>query len=241
MAETEQPYQKVVLVTGANQGIGYALVKLLAERGHIVYLGARNKELGVQAAKQLKDEHGLDVHFLHLDVLDGELILAAKERIEKEQGRLDVLVNNAAVACPLIKPSESNHEEYRKTFDTNFFAIVHLTTTLIPLIRLSPPGYGSIVNITSGLGSNSDRAGPEANPLYSYANAYGASKAALNSYTISLATDLREERIRVNCICPGYVTTKLNGFREGRTPENAAGLFLEWVEVGPGDDAKTCE
>ncbi|EEB88502.1 hypothetical protein MPER_13623, partial [Moniliophthora perniciosa FA553] len=94
---TTDSYTKVVLVTGANQGIGYALVRLLAERGHIVYLGARNPELGAQAVyvvylfledsgsefliirKQLKDEQGLETHFIHLDVTDSSLIAAAKE------------------------------------------------------------------------------------------------------------------------------------------------------------------
>ncbi|KAK7031068.1 hypothetical protein VNI00_013668 [Paramarasmius palmivorus] len=243
----------------ANQGIGLNLVKLLAASGHIVYLGARNPDLGMQAVKQLKDDHGLDARFLHLDVTDSLLIKAAKERLENEHGRLDVLVNNAgdshlprlrqaasdvshsAVACPFIKPSDSRPEEYRRSFETNFFAVIELTTALIPLIRKSKLGYGAIVNVTSGLGSNSSRAGPEANPDYAYANAYGASKAALNSYTISLATDLKDEKIRVNCICPGIVTTKINGYQPGNTPLEAAKLFLPWVLVGPEDDDKTCQ
>ncbi|ESK86573.1 short-chain dehydrogenase reductase sdr [Moniliophthora roreri MCA 2997] len=237
---TADSYTKVVLVTGANQGIGYGLVRLLAERGHIVYLGARNPELGTQAVKQLKDEHGLEAHFIHLDVTDSSLIAAAKERIEKEQGRLDVLVNNAAVACEFIPPSQSKHTEYRYSFETNFFAVIELTTALMPLIRKATPGYGSIINVTSGLGSNSGRAGPEANQAYNGANAYGASKAALNSYTIALARELEPEKIRVNCICPGIVTTKLNGYRAGTTPLEAAELFVPWALVGPEDDDKTC-
>uniref|UniRef100_A0A0W0G4Q5 Short-chain dehydrogenase reductase sdr n=1 Tax=Moniliophthora roreri TaxID=221103 RepID=A0A0W0G4Q5_MONRR len=202
---TADSYTKVVLVTGANQGIGYGLVRLLAERGHIVYLGARNPELGTQAVKQLKDEHGLEAHFIHLDVTDSSLIAAAKERIEKEQGRLDVLVNNAAVACEFIPPSQSKHTEYRYSFETNFFAVIELTTALMPLIRKATPGYGSIINVTSGLGSNSGRAGPEANQAYN-----------------------------------GIVTTKLNGYRAGTTPLEAAELFVPWALVGPEDDDKTC-
>ncbi|KAK7031055.1 hypothetical protein VNI00_013654 [Paramarasmius palmivorus] len=235
------PSSKIILVTGANDGLGFEIAKQLAEKGHKVYVGARREEAGKEAASRLT-ENGLDAHYIRIDVTDPESVIAAKEMIEKENNRLDVLVNNAGILCTFANPSEGDYKEYRRVMDTNLFGVISVTTTFMPLIKKAKPGYGAIVNVTSGLGSNHHNATDEEGRKYLMANAYSVSKAALNAYTIGLANELRDQKIRVNCICPGIVKTKFNGYmKEGRSPEDAAKYILPWALLGPEDDDKTCK
>ncbi|KAK7031070.1 hypothetical protein VNI00_013670 [Paramarasmius palmivorus] len=225
-------YKKVVLVTGANGGIGFELVRLLAEKGHKVYLGSRTPKAGKEAEERLQNEFGLKATFVQLDLTDSATIKAARDLIEKAEGRLDVLVNNAG----------HDPKEYVQVFNTNFFGLVECTNTFIPLIRKAKPGYGAVVNVTSGLGSNSLQASPDVPREFLDANPYSASKAAVNSYTIGLAQEFKDEKIRVNCVCPGLVSTKINGYAEGgKTPRAGAQLLEPWVLLGPEDDDKTCK
>lgn len=206
-----------------------------------MYIGARNATAGKDAEERLKNEFGLKATFVQLDVNDSASIQAAKEFIERSEEHIDVLVNNAAVSCQYQDPSSSDAKEYARVFNTNLFGLIECTTVFMPLIRKAKPGYGAILNVSSGLGSNSGQASPQAPKAFHRANAYSASKAALNSYTIALANDLREERIRVNCICPGLVMTKINGYMEGgKTPREGAELLAPWILLGPKDDDKTC-
>ncbi|EEB94292.1 hypothetical protein MPER_06913 [Moniliophthora perniciosa FA553] len=223
---SEDSYKKVVLVTGGNGGIGFELVRLLAEKGHKVYIGARNATAGKEAEERLKNEFGLKATFVHLDVNDSASIQAAKEFIERSAGHLDVLANNAAVLGSFQDPSSGDAKEYARVFNTNLFGIIECTTAFMPLIRKAKPGYGAVLNVTSGLGSNSTQASPQAPKEFLRANAYSASKAALNSYTIALANELAEEKIRVN---------------SGKTPRQGAELLAPWVLLGPKDDDKTCQ
>ncbi|KAI3622080.1 short-chain dehydrogenase reductase sdr [Moniliophthora roreri] len=243
-------YTRVILVTGANTGIGLALVKLLAERGHTIYLGARNEAKGKEAQAALKKDHGLDVHFVQLDITDRTSIDKARDLIEQKEGHLDVLVNNAAVPNKeFLEPSKNDSTGYRHTFDTNFFGISQNTSAFVPLIRKAPIGHRAIVNVTSGLGSNAYAAAESRSfkmsgvEVWGYSvNSYSATKAALNSYTIALAHELIKEKIRVNAICPGLVSTNLNNHvKEGKTPEEGAGYILPWVLLGPEDDNKYCQ
>ncbi|KAK7058426.1 hypothetical protein VNI00_002060 [Paramarasmius palmivorus] len=240
-------YSRVILVTGANTGIGFALVKLLAERGQTVYLGARSEEKGKEAQAKLKNEHGLTVHFVQLDVTDAASIQKARAFIEEKEGHLDVLVNNAAVSGKIVKPSESDSSEYRDNFETNVFGLIRNTHEFIPLIRKAPVGHRAIVNVTSGLGSNAlqaanDHFSPEFGVHAHAFNAYSSTKAALNSYTIALAHELGPEKIRVNAVCPGLVSTNLNNYvKGGKTTEEGANHILPWALLGPDDDEKHCK
>ncbi|KAK7019785.1 hypothetical protein VNI00_017925 [Paramarasmius palmivorus] len=225
-------YKKVVLITGANGGIGFKLVRLLAEKGHKVYLGSRTLMAGKEAEERLQNEFSLKATFVHLDLADSATIKAARDLIEEAEGRLDILVNNAGY----------DPKEYVKVFNTNFFGLVECTNTFIPLICKAKPGYGAVVDVTAGLGSNSLQASSDALRAFLDANPYSASKAAVNSYTIRLAHELRDEKIRVNCVCPGVVSTKINGYPEGgKTPRAGAQLLEPWVLLGPEDDDKTCK
>jgi NAD(P)-dependent dehydrogenase (short-subunit alcohol dehydrogenase family) len=200
---------KVALITGANRGIETA--RRLGALGITVLVGARDLKKGEVAAEKLKKE-GIDARALKLDVAAGGDRKAAVEAIGREFGRLDILVNNAAVNLDQgasLETSTTPAKILRDTFDTNFFAVVELTQTLLPLIRKSKAGR--IVNVSSGQGSLSLLA-PKGSPIYATKTfSYDASKSALNSFTLHLAHELQGTHIKVNSIHPGWVRTDMGG------------------------------
>ncbi|HEX4589103.1 MAG TPA: SDR family NAD(P)-dependent oxidoreductase, partial [Gemmataceae bacterium] len=155
---------------------------------------------------------------IRFDVTRPEDHLAAARHFGDRHGKLDILVNNAGIwleKVDLSAPGGFNTtstvtpEILRETFETNFFAVVELTRTLLPLIRKS--SAGRIVNLSSILGSQTLHADPKS-PVYSGKPfAYDASKAALNAFTIHLAHELRETKIKVNSVHPGWVKTEMGG------------------------------
>jgi len=219
---------KVILITGANSGIGFELVRLLAEKGHTVYLGARNERAGKEAVGQLHADGLTSVKFVFLDVTDAASIQAAKETIEKAEGKLDVLVNNAGTSVRANQnPGSISLSTVRDTMEVNFYGVIQTTTTLLPLIRKSRNG-GVIVNVSSELGSNtfqSKRKSPAGAPFLA---AYSSSKAALNSYTIALAHELKGEGIKVNAVTPGLTSTNLTA-HIGKTTRAGAEVILPWA------------
>ncbi len=179
--------KKVALVTGANKGIGKAIVQGLARDGFIVYLGARNPERGRAAAAELKADDA--VHFVQLDVTDPASVRAAAQTIESEAGRLDVLVNNAGISSApgsrFRTPTEETAENIRTVYETNVFAVVRVTNTFIPLLLQS--NAGRIVNVTSKRGSIGEEGAWVGRPYMSYST----SKTALNALTVHYAATWR--------------------------------------------------
>lgn len=202
--------KKVVLISGANKGIGFETARQLGAKGFTVLMGARDLAKGEQAAAELKQE-GIDARAVKLDVVSAADIEAITREIEREFGKLDVLVNNAGVMLEDMSLAnttmQTERATLRETFETNFFAVVALTQALLPLIRKSDAGR--IVNLSSILGSLTLHATP--NGLGAKTFAYDASKAALNSYTIHLAHALAETKIKVNSAHPGWVKTAMGG------------------------------
>jgi len=202
---------KVALITGANKGIGLETARQLGALGITVLLGARDRKKGEAAAAELKRE-GIDARALKLDVVDGGDRKATAEAIGREFGRLDILVNNAGIATEDMSANSTlttSEETLRKIFETNFFAVVALTSALLPLLRKS--AAGRIVNLSSILGSLTLHATP-GSPIYGAKMfAYDASKTALNAYTIHLAHALKDTKIKVNSAHPGWVKTELGG------------------------------
>jgi NAD(P)-dependent dehydrogenase (short-subunit alcohol dehydrogenase family) len=200
--------KKVALITGANKGLGLETARQLAAQGIRVVLGSRDAARGETAAKKLRDE-GLDVRAVKIDVDDRADHAAVAALIEKEFGVLDILVNNAGMQADGVLFGNStldvSEEGLRKTFDTNFFAVVALTKTLLPLIRKS--AAGRIVNLSSILGSLSLHATKGGLGVKMFA--YDTTKAALNSFTIHLADALAETKIKVNSAHPGWVKTDM--------------------------------
>ncbi len=208
---------KVALITGANKGLGLETARQLGAMGMTVLLGARDLAKGEFAAAELK-EVGLDARPVKLDVDDPEDYEVIAHQIATEFGRLDVLVNNAGIFLDERRANVTSQipmEDLRKTFETNLFAVVGLTQALLPLLRKSEAGR--IVNLSSILGSNTLHATPGSRLWDSKRFAYDASKAALNSYTIHLAHELKDTNIKVNSAHPGWVKTDMGG--EGATVE----------------------
>ncbi|KAJ7748924.1 hypothetical protein B0H16DRAFT_1461428 [Mycena metata] len=234
---------KVILVTGSNTGIGYDLVHLLAARGHTVYLSSRNEAAGLEAVAKIKKEKGVDVKFVQLDVTDAASVTAAAAKIKHDEGRLNILVNNAGTILCVLQTfsaiaelhtmktvTEVDLTSLRATFETNLLGLVQTTTTFLPLLRAtnSPEVPSVVLNITTGMASNTLMSTPTG--ILHAAVPYNTSKAAVNSYTIALAHELKEEGIKVNCVTPGMVTTKLNNFVSGgKTPEEGAAILVEWA------------
>jgi NAD(P)-dependent dehydrogenase (short-subunit alcohol dehydrogenase family) len=201
--------KKIALITGANKGLGLEMARQLGRAGATVVLGARDPEKGEAAAESLRKE-GLDAHFWKLDVIRKEDYAAAAAFLEQRFGRLDILINNAGISAESLgsgKASTTTDDVIRRTFDTNFFAAVALTRTLLPLIKKSEAGR--IVNMSSILGSQALHADPKS-PIYDFKSlSYDASKAALNSFTIHLAHELKDTKIKVNSAHPGWVKTDM--------------------------------
>jgi NAD(P)-dependent dehydrogenase (short-subunit alcohol dehydrogenase family) len=226
------PANRVALVTGANKGLGLEIARQLAAKGITVVLGARDEAKGSSAAESLRQQ-GLDAHHVRLDVTDPGTIAPLAGRLKEKFGRLDILVNNAAIAHPLdIPPSATPLKTIREVFDTNFFGVIAVTQALLPLLRQGPSGR--IVNVSSGLGSLTRLSDPSwefsgTNPL-----GYNASKTALNAFTVSLATELRDSPIKVNSADPDWVRTDMGGPNATHSVEEGADTPV-WLATLPDD------
>ncbi|WP_033348547.1 SDR family oxidoreductase [Kitasatospora aureofaciens] len=200
---------RIVLITGANKGIGLATAGELARAGHTVLIGARDPERGTAAATGLA-EQGLDARPVRLDVTDPATIAAAAELIAAEYGRLDTLVNNAGITRDFgTTPETLPLDDLRETYETNVFGVVAVTNAMLPLLRRSPAGL--IGNVSSGLGSSAvltdlDHPAGEHTMLLGY----NTSKAALNAVTLVYARSLRDAGIKVSSLEPGHCATDLN-------------------------------
>jgi NAD(P)-dependent dehydrogenase (short-subunit alcohol dehydrogenase family) len=200
---------KIALITGANKGLGFEMARQLGQAGVTVVLAARDPKKGEAAAEKLRGE-GLDAQFVKLDVTDEKDYAAAKSAIEKKYGKLDILINNAGISSGDLggeKASLATQDTLHTIFETNFFAPVALTQALLPLLEKSDAGR--IVNMSSILGSQTLHSDPKS-PIYDFkALSYDASKAALNSFTIHLAYELKDTKIKVNSAHPGWVKTDM--------------------------------
>ena len=220
--------KSVALVTGANQGIGLQIARELAANGYSVLVGSRNFERGEEAAKSI----GADARALQLDVTDQASIAAAAERIRIELGRLDLLVNNAAIShagrpgrslaeiLQSSRASVASLDEVRAVFETNVFGVIAVTQAMLPLLREARAGR--IVNVTSGVGSLTLNADPSYPYRSGFGVVYAASKTALNAITLSFAIELESTNIKVNAAGPGFTATALNNFEGIETVEQGA-------------------
>lgn len=207
--------QKIAFITGGNRGLGFQTALDLKDEGVKVVIGSRDPKQGEKAVARLRDA-GVDADAIQFDITKAADYQAAYDFFNSKYGRLDILVNNAGIAGGSFPGTGPEHSAsnvpvdlLHKVFETNFFAPVALTKTLLPLLKKSPAGR--IVNLSSILGSLTLHADPES-PIYNYKSfAYDASKTALNAFTIHLAYELRDTNIKVNSAHPGWVKTDMGG------------------------------
>ena len=230
----------VALVTGANQGIGLQIAKDLVAHGFTVLVGSRNLERGEAAAREV----GPDARALQLDVTDQASIAAASERVRKELGRLDVLIQNAAISntsklpgqsieehVKTTRPSNVSLDEMRAVWDTNVFGVLAVYQALLPLLRETPGAR--IVNVSSGVGSLTTNSDPTSRWRAIFGPVYPASKTALNALTVAMAIELEQEGIKVNAVSPGFTKTNLNGYAGTETVEQGAAEAVRVALLGP--------
>lgn len=230
----------VALITGANKGIGLQIAKSLAAHGFTVLVGSRNLESGEKAARAIEG----DGRAIQLDVTNQTSIDTAADRVRRELGRLDVLVNNAGIAhagkqerplAEIVKTgraSVASLDEVRAVFETNVFGVIAVTQAMLPLLREAP--VGRIVNVSSGRASLTLASDPsESRRREMFGVTYASSKAALNAVTVAFALDLEASGIKVNAAAPGFTVTAMNNFEGRRTVEEASREPVRLALLGP--------
>ena len=204
----------MVVVTGANRGLGLEVARQLARRGDRVFLGSRDEAAGKAAAADVPGD-GREVVALQLDVTDERSIAGAAAVVDERCGRLDALVNNAGADYDTWERAVSvDFATVDHTLDTNLVGAWRTAVAFLPLLRRS--AHPRIVNVSSQSGSLAS--------MGAGTPAYAVSKAGLNALTRVLAAELRSERILVNSVCPGWVAT---GHGRAGRPAGGAGRGVD--------------
>ncbi|MFK0200350.1 SDR family oxidoreductase [Streptomyces lavendulae] len=226
----------IALVTGANKGIGYEIAAGLGALGWSVGVGARDDQRREAAVEKLRAA-GVEAFGVPLDVTDEASATAAARLIEEQAGRLDVLVNNAAITGGAPQePTRVDPATIRTIVETNVIGVIRVTNAMMPLLRRS--ASPRIVNMSSTVGSLTRQSGTTAEQTAGpIAVAYAPSKTFLNAVTLQYARELAGTNILINVGCPGYVATDLNGFRGVRTPEQGAAIAIKLATLP--DDGPT--
>lgn len=217
--------QKIALITGSNKGIGFALARELVNSNYEVWIAARSTKLGQEAAAKL----GVSAHFISMDVTDDQSVLAAAKEFSSKRDHLDLLINNAGIYQKEIDGAVQTIDlkTIHSTFDVNFLGPIRVTQAFLPLVKKS--ANGNILNVSSGLGSLNLQLDPSTGFNQMDLFAYNASKTALNAFSVILSNELKESRIKVNSICPGYVATDLNDHSGPLTTEESAKGLMEFI------------
>ena len=231
----------VALVTGANKGIGFEISRKLAEAGIFVWMAGRDRERIEKAAGELKALK-LPVEAVALDVTDPKSAESAANEVKSKSQHLDILVNNAGIANEWrpskgnrpepIPPSELDLKILRQIYETNVYGPFNVTKAFLPLLRESKAGR--IVNMSSGLGSLTQRSDPGWAYAQFNALAYCSSKTALNGITVAFAKELKDTAIKVNAADPGYCATDLNGHSGPRSSAQGAEIAVRLATL-PAD------
>jgi NAD(P)-dependent dehydrogenase (short-subunit alcohol dehydrogenase family) len=239
--------ERVALVTGANQGVGLQVAKELVANGLTVLVGSRNFERGEAATKEI----GQGAIALQLDVTDRVSIAAAAKRIGKEFGRLDLVVNNAAISntrkqqlglslqdyAKISLASNASLDEIRAVWEINVFGVLAVYQGMLPLLRASSDAR--IVNVSSGVSSLTTNADP-AFPYHAfYGPVYPASKTALNAITLAIIIELESTGIKVNLVSPGFTKTNLNGYEGTESVEQGSREVVRVALLGPDGSSGT--
>lgn len=202
-------------------------------------LGSRNFDRGEAASREI----GPGAIALQIDVTDATSIAAAAERIRQEFGRLDLLVNNAAISntrkgslsleeyAVLSKASNASLDEVRAVWETNVFGVLAVYQAMLPLVRQGSDAR--IVNVSSGVGSLTTNADPSFPYHAMFGPVYPASKAALNAITLAMMVELESTDIKINLVSPAFTSTNLNGYAGTQSVEDGSREVVRVALLGP--------
>ncbi|MFF6959339.1 SDR family NAD(P)-dependent oxidoreductase [Streptomyces sp. NPDC008317] len=214
---------KIALVTGANKGIGYEIASGLGALGYRVGVGARDGGRLEAAVDKLRAA-GVDAFGVPLDVTGDRSVTDAAELVERREGRLDALVNNAGISGPTgpggtQDPTTLDLDLVRTVVETNVLGVIRVTNAMLPLLRRS--ASPRVVNVSSSVASLTRQADPdvEIGPVMA---AYSPTKTFLNAVTVHYARQFAGTNILINAACPGLVATDFTGFLGPRTPQQGA-------------------
>ncbi|KAH9634742.1 hypothetical protein HF086_017525 [Spodoptera exigua] len=251
--------KKVAVVTGANKGLGYCIVKKLCDKYNgKVYLTSRDEHRGRKACDELK-KMGLNPFFHQLDVSNKESVNNFVKHIRQENEEVEILINNAAILFLKDAPEPKNFQA-EQTISINFTALVDFTEAILPFMK----NGGKIVNITSSSGHLCRIPSEELRNKFQSENLtveelktlvnsyvedvqqdkeivkgwgdspYVVSKVAVNAYTFILHRRLAPKGITVNCVHPGYVMSDMTRGGGSITPDDAANVPVELALIPCG-------
>lgn len=226
MTESTILKDRVAIVTGGGSGIGAAIARKLAELGSkVILVGRTRAKLTAtgQAIAKLKGHSEI----AECDIQDLQAVERLARQVEASHGRVDILVNNAAVGIFGGPLHTMPPDAWDAVMNTNLRGVYYCIRSFVPL--LIKAGRGDIINISSLAGKN---------PLPNGA-AYAASKWALNGLSYSVAEELRAHNIRVSVVCPGSTNTELSGVHQGKNtdkmlqPDDIAHVVAMLVSQSP--------
>lgn len=208
--------EKIVLITGANKGIGLQIAKELVELGCKVIVTARDAEKGSKAVSSI----GSNVTFCAMDVTNQDSITKAANFVQEKFGKLDVLINNAGIGVGNTGLVNVDIDEIKNIMETNFYGPMRVSSTFIPLLQKSKDAR--IINVSSRMGQLQSLATSHAG--------YRLSKAGLNVQTLLLHNELEGQGIKVNSVCPGWVKTDMGGSTAPGTVKDGADTIV-WLTI----------
>lgn len=212
---------KIILITGATRGIGFAAARELVNRGARVVIGSRDASRAATAAAKL----GCDA--VQLDITDQQSVNAAVALLKERYGHLDVLVNNGAILLDhYANLIDLKPEMLRETLETNLIGTLRVVQGFLPLLRKSRTPR--IINLSSGAGQLEGEPQP-------WAPAYSMSKTALNMMTQQLTAALPE--MMINSMCPGWCRTEMGGADAPLSAEQGADTLV-WLALEAPDSLR---
>lgn len=231
---SKSTHKPVALVTGVGraEGIGYEVCRQLAAQGMTVLLTARRAEKAKKLASPLRQE-GLDVQPHRLDVNSEKSVKALADAIDREYGKLDVLINNASGSAPFGEQAASaDLTTAHSVLETTLFGTWRMCEVMLPLIRKSEAGR--VVNVSSGAGSHGDELFGMTTQN-AMGTSYAVAKAALNGLTVKLAREEPAPTVRINAVCPGFTATFEGGAEMGARPVAEGAASVVWAALLEAD------